>query len=101
MEWLLADEDVGSVELQYRLKMTITFDPNVGSLSNIYRDFQRLFSLGVPMEWLLGDRCVLSASIEYRLTRAITFDPTIGSRSNFYKGFQRLFSGGIYRMPTR
>jgi hypothetical protein len=29
MEWLLGYEDVWSVELQYRLKMAITFDPTV------------------------------------------------------------------------
>jgi hypothetical protein len=45
MEWLLGDEDVWSIELEYRLKMAITFDPTVGSLSNFYRGFHRLFSL--------------------------------------------------------
>ena len=29
MEWLLGDEDVWSVELKYRLKKAITFDPTV------------------------------------------------------------------------
>ena len=29
IEWLLGDEDVWSVELQYRLKRAITFDPTV------------------------------------------------------------------------
>jgi hypothetical protein len=46
MECLLGDEDVWSVEHEYRLKRAINFDPTVGSLSNVYRDFQRLFSLG-------------------------------------------------------
>jgi hypothetical protein len=46
MEWLLRDEDVWSGELEYRLKRAITFDPTVGSRSNFYRGFQRLFSLG-------------------------------------------------------
>jgi hypothetical protein len=31
MEWLLGDEDVWSVELEYLLKRAITFDPIVGS----------------------------------------------------------------------
>ena len=31
MEWLLSDEDVWSVNLEYRLKRAITFDPSVGS----------------------------------------------------------------------
>jgi hypothetical protein len=46
MEWLLGDEDVWSVELEYRLKRAITFYPSVGSRSNFYKGFQRLFSLG-------------------------------------------------------
>jgi hypothetical protein len=29
MEWLLGDEDVWSVELKYRLKKAITFDPTI------------------------------------------------------------------------
>jgi len=37
MEWLLGDEDVRSVELEYRLKRAIPFDPTVGSRSNFYR----------------------------------------------------------------
>jgi hypothetical protein len=46
MEWLLSDEYVWLVELEYYLKMAITFDPTVGSRSNVYRGFQRLFSIG-------------------------------------------------------
>jgi hypothetical protein len=34
MEWLLGDEDVWCVELEYQLKRAIPFDPTVGSLSN-------------------------------------------------------------------
>jgi len=37
MEWLLADEDFWCVELEYRLKRAIPFDPNIGSRSNFYR----------------------------------------------------------------
>ena len=36
MEWLLGHEDVWSVELEYRLKRAIPFDPTVGSRSNFY-----------------------------------------------------------------
>jgi len=43
---LLCDEDVSLVELVYRIKRAITFDPAVGSRSNFYRGFQRLFSYG-------------------------------------------------------
>jgi len=46
MEWLLDDKDVWFVELEYRLKRAIAFDPTVGSRSKFYRDLQRLFSLG-------------------------------------------------------
>jgi hypothetical protein len=46
MEWLLGDEDVSSVELEYWLKRAISIDPTVGSCTNVYRGFQRLFSLG-------------------------------------------------------
>ena len=45
MEWLLGDEVVQSVEHEYRLKRSITFDPTVGLRSNFYRGFQSLFSL--------------------------------------------------------
>jgi hypothetical protein len=46
MEGLLGDEDVCSVELEYRLKRARTFDPTVGSFLNFFRCFERLFSLG-------------------------------------------------------
>jgi hypothetical protein len=39
MEWLLGDEDVWLVELEYWLKRAITFDPTVGSRSNFYKGF--------------------------------------------------------------
>jgi hypothetical protein len=45
-ECLLGDEDVWATEQEYRLKRAITFGPTVGSLSNFYYCFQRLFSLG-------------------------------------------------------
>jgi hypothetical protein len=35
MEWLLGDEDVWPVELKDRLKRAITFDPIIGSRSNV------------------------------------------------------------------
>jgi hypothetical protein len=45
-ECLLGDEDVWSTEPEYRLKRARTFDPTIGSRSNFYSGFQRLFSLG-------------------------------------------------------
>jgi hypothetical protein len=46
MEWLLIDKDVWSGELEYSLKRAFTFDPTVGSRSNFFRGFERLFALG-------------------------------------------------------
>jgi hypothetical protein len=37
MEWLLGDEDIWCLELEYRLKRAKPFDPTVGSRSNFYR----------------------------------------------------------------
>jgi len=37
VEWVLGDEDVLSVKLEYRLKRAIPFDPTVGSQSNFYK----------------------------------------------------------------
>jgi hypothetical protein len=36
MEWLVGDEDVWLVELEYRLKRAKTFDLTVGLRSNFY-----------------------------------------------------------------
>ena len=58
MEWLLHDEDVSSVKLEYQLKRAITFDPIVGSRSKFYRGFLEVVFIGVAMEWLLGDEDV-------------------------------------------
>jgi len=55
MEWLLDDEDVLSFEMEYQLKRAINFDPTVGSSSNFYMGFQRLFSLGK-----LWNRCLVT-----------------------------------------
>ena len=46
MEWLLGDGYILSASIEYRLTRGITFDPTVGSHSNFYRGFQKLFSLG-------------------------------------------------------
>jgi hypothetical protein len=46
MEWQLGDEVVSAVELEYGFSRVINFDPTVGSCSNFYRGFQRLFLLG-------------------------------------------------------
>jgi hypothetical protein len=46
MEWLLDDEDVWSVELEYQLKKVIPFDLTIGSRSNVYNGFQTKIFLG-------------------------------------------------------
>jgi hypothetical protein len=46
MEWLLGVHDVWSIEVEYRLKKAITFDPTIGSRSNVYQGFERQFFLG-------------------------------------------------------
>jgi len=46
MEWLLDDEDVWSVELEYQLKKAIPFDLTIGSRSNVYNGFQTKIFLG-------------------------------------------------------
>jgi len=60
MEWLLGDEDVWSVELEYRLKRAITFDPTVGSPSKFSTS---CFPWG-RYEWLLDDKDVCSVELE-------------------------------------
>ena len=46
MELLFGDEGVWSAILEYWLKRGINFDPIIGSWSNVYRGFQRLFLYG-------------------------------------------------------
>jgi hypothetical protein len=36
MEWLLGDRNVLSANIEYQLKRAITFDPTVGTGSNVY-----------------------------------------------------------------
>ena len=47
MEWLLSEGDVWSVDLEYRQKRAITFDPTVGSSSNFYTGCSPLGSYGM------------------------------------------------------
>jgi hypothetical protein len=39
MEWLLGDDDLCSPVLEYRLNNAKTFDPTIGSRSNVYPSF--------------------------------------------------------------
>jgi len=67
--------------LGYRFERAITFDPTVGSPSNFYRRFRKLFFR----------RRSCCSRLEFRFEREITFDPTVGSPSNFYRSFRKLF----------
>jgi hypothetical protein len=46
MEWLLGDEVVSAVELEYGFNRVITFDPTIESCSNFYKGFQKAAFLG-------------------------------------------------------
>jgi hypothetical protein len=65
----------------YRFERAIPFDPTVGSPSNFYRSFRKLFFR----------RRSRRSRPDFRFERAITFDPTVGSHSNFYRSFRKLF----------
>jgi hypothetical protein len=65
----------------YRYERAITFDPTVGSPSNFYRSFRKLF-------FRRRSRC---SRQDFRFEREITFNPTVGSRLNFYRSFRKLF----------
>jgi len=63
---VLDDQDVLSIELEYRFKSALTFDPTVGSHSNFYRVSKGCFSCG-SNGMVLVDEVVLSIELEYRL----------------------------------
>jgi hypothetical protein len=77
---------------EYWFEKVITFDPTVGSLSNVYRILRKLFSLEYMWNRYSVRRRSRRFKLEYRFVRAITFDPTVGSRSNFYRSFRKPFS---------
>jgi hypothetical protein len=68
-EWLLGDENVWWVELEYRLKRAILL---IRPLDRAETFIEAVF-LWVAKEWLLGDEDVWSVEIEYQLKNAITF----------------------------
>jgi len=76
----------------YRFERAITFDPTVGSPSNFYRSFGKLFSLEYMWNRYSVRRRARRFRLEYRFERAITVDPTVGSPSNVYRIFRRMFS---------
>jgi len=78
---VLNDEDVLSIELEYRLKRAITCDRWIAL--KFLQGFLESVFLGVGMERLLGDEDVWSVELKFRTKRAITVDTTVGSHSNF------------------
>jgi hypothetical protein len=59
MEWLLGDEDVWAVKLEYRLKRaTLLIIP-----LDRAQTFREAVFLRVAMEWLLGDEDVWSVEL--------------------------------------
>jgi hypothetical protein len=97
MEWLLNYEDVWSVELDYRLKRSIAFDPIVRSRSNFYRVSRGCFNW-VAMEWLLGDEDVWSVELEYRTKGPSLLIPPLDCAQSFSIS---CFPWGSYGMATR
>jgi len=78
-------------KLEYRFERAITVDATVGSPSNIYRSFRKLFFLEYMWNCYSVSWRYRRSRPEYRFERAITFDPTVGSPSNFYMSFRMLF----------
>jgi len=89
---ILGDDEVWSSQARWTGRKAITFDPTVGSRSNVYWSFRMPFS----MQWMRDRYSVMMRSgrarLDGRVERAITFDPTVGSRSNFYWSFRMPFS---------
>jgi len=77
---------------EYRFERAITFDPIVGSPSNFYRSFRKLFLVEYMWNCYSVSRRFRRSRPEYRFERAITFDLTVGSLSNFYRSFRKPFS---------
>ena len=88
--------------LENRAKRSITIDPTIGSRSNVFTSFRRLFS----MEWRgIGTTqrhhsvgAIPPTALEKRVNGSITIDPTVGSRSNVFTSFRRPYLmelGGI------
>jgi hypothetical protein len=77
---------------EYRFERAITFDATVGSPSNFYRIFRKLFSFKYMWNRYLLRRRSRRVRLEYRFERAIPVDPTVGSPSNFYRSFRKPFS---------
>ena len=90
---------VGTIPLKgqvYRLQTSVSKDPTVGSRSNVFTSFRRLFSMELRGIGITRRRWTVVVipltGLEYRIKRSISKDPTVGSRSHFFTCFWRLFS---------
>ena len=90
--------------LEYRLKMSVSNGPTVGSRSKFFTCFRRLFSMDLRGICTTHRRCPVGAippkGPEYRLGRSVSKDPTVGSRLNCFTSFWRLFSMELHGIST-
>jgi hypothetical protein len=74
----------------------VTLDPTVGSHSNFYMSFYRLFSLASHKNFystpISSGRGRPRTTKQYQLKSYITPDPTVGSCSKFNRSSKRLVS---------
>ena len=82
--------------LENRVKRSITIDPTIGSLSNIFHEFLKALFNGVA--WNRYDMLTASGrpipltALENRVKMSITIYPIVGSLSNVFTSFRGLFS---------
>ena len=85
--------------LENRVKWSITIDPIVGSRSNFFKSFRRLFSMELRGMGTTRRRRPVGAipptSQENRVKRSITIDPTVGSFLNFFNEFLEAIFDGV------
>ena len=89
---------------EYRLKRFLSKDPTVGSLSNFFTCFWRLFSIELrgidTIHRQRPIRAIPPTGPKYRLKMSVSKDPTIESRLNFFMCFRRLFSREFCEIRT-
>ena len=97
-------EAIPTTMLENRVIRSITIDPTVGSQSNFFTSFCRLFSMELHGIGTIQRQRPVGAipptALENRVKRSITIDPTVGSRSNFFPSFRRQFSMELRGIST-
>jgi len=81
---------------EYRFERAITFDPNVGSPSNFYRSFRKLFFLEYVWNRYSVRRRSRRSRPEYQFERAITFDPPVWIALKFLQEFPEAVFLGVH-----